>query len=82
MSKKNEKILVLFTDFLTINTAWLTFFYIRVETGWFTLISQPDILLPMFAIYFYWIVIFTFVGMYRTWFALSRLDELSEPTYT
>lgn len=77
MSKKIEKILVLLTDFLTINIAWLTFFYIRVETGWFTLISQPDFLLPMFAIYFYWIVIFTFVGMYRTWFALSRLDELS-----
>ena len=77
MNKKIEKILVLLTDFLTINIAWLTFFFIRVESGWFDLISQPDFLLPMFAIYFYWLVIFTFVGMYRTWFALSRLDELS-----
>lgn len=77
MNKKVERIFVLLTDFLTINIAWLLFFYFRVETGWFSLISQPDFLLPMFAIYFYWIVVFTFVGMYRTWFALSRLDEIS-----
>lgn len=77
MNKKIEKILVLLTDFLTINLAWLVFFYIRVETGWFELFTQPDVLLPMVVIYFYWLIIFTFVGMYRTWFALSRLDELS-----
>ncbi len=77
MNKKIEKILVLLTDFLTINLAWLIFFYVRVETGWFQLFTQPDVLLPMVVIYFYWLIIFTFVGMYRTWFALSRLDELS-----
>ena len=31
----------------------------------------------MLVIYFYWLVIFTFVGMYRTWFAASRFDEIS-----
>jgi len=31
----------------------------------------------MLAIYFYWLVIFTLVGMYRTWFAQSRFDEIS-----
>jgi FlaA1/EpsC-like NDP-sugar epimerase len=31
----------------------------------------------MIAIYVYWLLIFTVVGMYRTWFALSRFDELS-----
>ena len=77
MSKKTERILLLVTDFFTINLAWIFFFYLRIQTGWFTVISQPDLLLPMFAIYFYWLIIFTFVGMYRTWFALSRFDELS-----
>lgn len=77
MGKKTEKIFLLVTDFITINLSWLLFFYVRVETGWFELISQPDFLLPMFAIYFYWVIVFTFVGMYRTWFALSRFDELS-----
>ena len=77
MSKRIEKILVLITDFVTINIAGLIFFYLRVETGWFDLITRPELMLPLFVIYFFWIIIFTFVGMYRTWFAASRFDELS-----
>lgn len=77
MNKKIEKLLILVTDFFTVNLSWILFFYLRVETGWFQLLSQPDFLLPLFSIYFYWLIIFTFVGMYRTWFALSRFDELS-----
>jgi exopolysaccharide biosynthesis polyprenyl glycosylphosphotransferase len=38
---------------------------------------MPEFVVPMLVIYFYWLVIFTFVGMYRTWFASSRLDEIS-----
>ena len=34
-------------------------------------------IIPMLVVYFYWLVVFTFVGMYRTWFASSRFDELS-----
>lgn len=77
MNKKTEKFLILITDFITVNFAWLLFFYVRVQSGWFDLITQPDFLLPMITVYIYWILIFTFIGMYRTWFALSRLDELS-----
>jgi exopolysaccharide biosynthesis polyprenyl glycosylphosphotransferase len=77
LNKKAERIFLLISDFFTINFSWLLFFYLRVQTGWFDLLSQPDVLLPMTAIYIYWIVIFTFVGMYRTWFAQSRFDELS-----
>ncbi len=77
MSKKLERIFLLITDFITINISWLLFFYLRVNTGWFELISQPDFFLPMLAIYFYWLIIFTLVGMYRTWFAQSRFDEIS-----
>jgi exopolysaccharide biosynthesis polyprenyl glycosylphosphotransferase len=77
LNKKIEKILILSTDFITINLSLILFFYLRVETGWFALISRPDFLLPMIVIYIYWLVIFTIVGMYRTWFALSRFDELS-----
>ncbi len=77
MNKKVERLFILITDFLTVNISFIFFYYLRVETGLFDLISQPDFLLPMFAVYFYWLIIFTFVGMYRTWFALSRFDELS-----
>lgn len=77
MSKSKEKIFLLLTDFLMINLAWLVYSYIRLETGWFALIIAPEFLLPMLVIYFYWLIIYTFVGMYRTWFASSRFDEIS-----
>jgi exopolysaccharide biosynthesis polyprenyl glycosylphosphotransferase len=77
LSKSKEKILLLLTDFITINLAWLVYSYIRLQTGWFVLIIAPEFILPMLVIYFYWLIIFTFVGMYRTWFASSRFDEIS-----
>src|SRR3972149_8631593 len=77
MAKKLEKILILAIDFLTINLAWILFFGIRVQSGWFALIIMPEFFIPMLVIYFYWLIIFTFVGMYRTWFAASRFDEIS-----
>lgn len=77
MNKKTEKILILLTDFITINLAWVTFFFFRMEAGWFNLLITPEFLLPMLIVHFYWILVFTFVGMYSTWFAKSRFDELS-----
>lgn len=77
MSKSKQKIFLVVTDFLTINFAWIMFFYVRVEADWFKLVLQPEFLLPMFVVYIYWFLIFLFVGMYRTWFAASRFDELT-----
>ncbi len=77
MSKKFEKILILSIDFITVNLTWIVFFYLRVESGLFQVITEPILLLSMAAVYVYWLIIFTFVGMYRTWFASSRFDELS-----
>jgi len=77
LNKKTEKIIILLSDFITINLAWIVFFYIRVETGWFRLLIMPEVLLPMVVVYVYWLLVFTFVGMYRTWFASSRFDEIS-----
>jgi exopolysaccharide biosynthesis polyprenyl glycosylphosphotransferase len=77
LNKKLEKLLVLSLDFLSINLAGIIFFYFRVETGWFDLITTPEFILPLFVIYLYWLIIFTFIGMYRTWFASSRFDEIS-----
>ncbi len=77
MTKSVEKILLLLTDFLMINAAWFVYSYIRLETGWFALLIAPEFFISGFVIYFYWLIIFTFVGMYRTWFASSRFDEIS-----
>ena len=77
MTDKREKILVLLADLIAITVSWVLFFYFRVESGLFGLILQPDFFLSLIAVYLYWLVIFAFVGMYRTWFAASRFDELS-----
>ncbi len=60
-----------------INAAWFVYSYIRLETGWFALLIAPEFFISGVVIYFYWLILFTFVGMYRTWFASSRFDEIS-----
>ncbi len=77
MNRQNEKIFIILTDFLMINLSWIVYFIFRIEIGWFEFVLMPEFILPMLIVYFYWLIIFTFVGMYRTWFALSRFDELS-----
>ena len=77
MNKKTQKILVVLADIIFINLAWVAFFYVRIETGWFKILIMPEVILPMIVIYFYWLIMFTFFGMYRTWFASSRFDEIS-----
>lgn len=77
MSKKLEKFLVLFADFITINLAWVFYFYFRVESGMFKLLTEPALYLTLVAIYIFWLLIFTFVGLYSSWFASSRFDEMT-----
>ncbi len=51
-------------------------YLLRVQSGWFTYPIEPDLYLPMLAIYVYWLLLFAFFGLYRSWYAQSRLDEL------
>ncbi len=77
MNKGVERTLIITIDFIAINFAWALFFFFRIESGLFSQFTEPEFLIPMFAVYFYWLIVFTFVGMYRTWFAASRYEELS-----
>lgn len=76
MNKRQEKFLLIAADFVTINLAWVIYFYIRNESGIFAQFTEPGFLIPMLVIFFYWLLLFVFFGMYRTWFALSRFDEI------
>jgi exopolysaccharide biosynthesis polyprenyl glycosylphosphotransferase len=76
MSKRTERILLLFLDFLTVNLAYAAYYWLRVRTGWFFYAIEPELLLPMSAVYVYWLLLFAFFGLYRSWYAQSRLDEL------
>ncbi len=76
MNKRQEKFLLIAADFVTINLAWAIYFYLRNESGIFAQFTEPGFVIPMLVIFFYWFVLFVFFGMYRTWFALSRFDEI------
>ncbi|MCP5061921.1 MAG: sugar transferase [Ignavibacteriae bacterium] len=77
MNKKIEKFFVVGIDFLTINLAGLIYYFVRVESGIFEMFTSPEFFISIIVLYIYWLLIFTFVGMYRTWFASSRFDELT-----
>jgi exopolysaccharide biosynthesis polyprenyl glycosylphosphotransferase len=76
MSKRTERILLFLLDFLTICLAYLVYYMLRVRSGWFRYPIEPELYLPMITIYLYWLVLFSFFGLYRSWYAQSRIDEL------
>ncbi|MEM4260470.1 MAG: sugar transferase [Candidatus Woesearchaeota archaeon] len=77
MSKPKEIILLFISDLIFINLAWVIYYYIRIESGWIIYTSAPAFVLPLIIIYFYWLVLFTFMGLYQVWFVRSRFDELA-----
>lgn len=77
MSSKKEILLLLFSDFIAFNLAWIAYYYVRIESGWITYTTVPSFLAPMIVIYFFWIFIFSVLGLYQHWFVRSRLDEVN-----
>ncbi len=77
MSRKTEILLILFFDFIAINAAWFLHYYFRVESGMIPYTLRPDFFLPMLVICMFWFLVLWFFGLYRPWYAKSRVDELS-----
>lgn len=77
MTRKTEILLILLFDFIAINAAWFLHYYLRVETGVIPYTLRPDFLIPMLVICIFWLLTFWFFGLYRPWYAKSRVDELS-----
>jgi exopolysaccharide biosynthesis polyprenyl glycosylphosphotransferase len=77
LSRKTEILLILLFDFLAINLAWVLHYYLRVESGIIPYTLRPDFLIPMLVISIFWFLVLWFFGLYRPWYAKSRVDELS-----
>lgn len=77
MTKKKEKLFLFISDLLFISLAWTIYYYIRVESGWIIYANPPAFILPLIVIYLYWLMIFSFAGLYQHWFARSRFDEFA-----
>lgn len=77
MSKRNERVWLYISDFLTINIAWSLYYLVRIESGWIPYTSPTTFAIPLLAVYLYWLIIFAFAGLYQHWFARSRFDEFA-----
>jgi exopolysaccharide biosynthesis polyprenyl glycosylphosphotransferase len=77
VSRKTEILLILLFDLLAINLAWVVHYYLRVESGIIPYTLRPDFLIPMLVISIFWFLVLWFFGLYRPWYAKSRVDELS-----
>ncbi len=76
MTRRTEKILLFVLDFLTVNAAFAAYFFLRIRSGLFAYAIEPEMWAPMIVIYAYWLLWFAFFGLYRQWYAQSRLDEV------
>lgn len=59
-----------------VNLGWTLYYYFRVRSELFVNPIEPMFWAPMLAISGFWLVLFTFFGLYRPWYAESRFDEL------
>jgi len=78
MSKTKEQLILLLVDFLMINGAWVVYYFIRIRSGWISLyVAEPELWGPLAVVYVYWLLLFFFFGLYRSWYAQSRFDEFA-----
>jgi exopolysaccharide biosynthesis polyprenyl glycosylphosphotransferase len=79
MSKRSQKEVFwqVLVDGLTVNVAWSLYYWFRIRSGVFSYAMEPEFWIPMFAICLFWILVFFLFGLYRSWYAKSRLDELT-----
>lgn len=77
MSKRTESAIILLLDFIAINLAYTSYYLVRVRSGWIDVSMEPEFWLPMFSLYIFWVLVFWTVGLYRSWYAASRLDEIA-----
>jgi exopolysaccharide biosynthesis polyprenyl glycosylphosphotransferase len=77
LGKRKDILLLLLVDAFFINMAWTLYYLVRIQSRWFDVPIEPDFWQPMVFIYLFWLLMFFIVGLYRPWYAASRLDELT-----
>lgn len=73
----NERIRTILVDFITVNFAWAVYYFVRIRSGLVQSAMEPDFLIPMLAVWIYWLIVFFLFGLYRSWYGKSRVDEIA-----
>jgi FlaA1/EpsC-like NDP-sugar epimerase len=76
MSKPFEKFFLFVADFAAINLAFLAWAWLRENLGYFSEAELRQLLINSILIFAFWFLLFVFFGLYRSWYAQSRIDEL------
>ena len=75
MPKSIERIFLIVSDFLAIHLAFFLWVLLRDRLGYPAYLSAGDLAVVSSIIYAYWVLLFLFFGLYRSWYAQSRFDE-------
>ena len=76
MNSRREHIISVLIDILTINLAYLAYYYFRVRSGWIPYSIEPELFLPTVFVCMYWLICFSIFGLYHAWYEQSRIDEM------
>jgi exopolysaccharide biosynthesis polyprenyl glycosylphosphotransferase len=76
MPRFEEKAFLFLSDFIAINSAFLVWAWLRHEMGFFAETDVLSLFKLSVIVFFYWFLLFLFFGLYGSWYAQSRVDEL------
>ncbi|NOZ62002.1 MAG: undecaprenyl-phosphate glucose phosphotransferase [Calditrichaeota bacterium] len=76
MPKPIEKILLFLSDFIAINLTYVIWVVFRQNLGFYVENELGQNIVMMFVLFIFWALLFFFFGMYRSWYAQSRFDEM------
>jgi exopolysaccharide biosynthesis polyprenyl glycosylphosphotransferase len=76
VTSKKEWHYTILVDALAINLAFVAYYWVRIKSGWIGYAIEPELLLPMLVLCFYWIIWFALFGLYGLGPSQSRIDEL------
>ena len=76
MSRTLQRILLILTDFISINAAFLSWAWLRKEFGFFSETDPITLLQLSFFVYLFWVLLYSFYGMYNIAHTRSRVDEV------
>lgn len=74
---RKEVARLLATDAIALCLAWSIYYWFRVRSGFLTYVTEPEYWVPMVVIAGYWLIVFFMFGLYKSWYAKSRLDEFA-----
>ena len=77
MSRKQEILFLIFSDFVFVNIGWTLYYLIRIESGWIPNTTPTSFAVPLLVVYAFWALFFSFTGLYQYWFVRSRFDEFT-----